>query len=288
MNTQNLRVLSQIFSPSMFQKIVREDDFEQFRKQTENFLKTEKHNSNLDLIKSLYKTLRNNYRCEYVYKNNLFLQIFKKEKLNKTLMLNELKIGSSKADLVLLNGSVRVYEIKTELDSLGKLSKQIEDYQKFADKIYVVTDEKFIEKLLSEYLHSNIGIILFDVNNKLITIQEASSNELYFNFDVIFKILRKQEYLDLVSDNFGYIPQVPNTKMFRVCYELLQKINIVDFQIQVLVKLKERKLLNTQLLQSSRTPKELKHICNSLNFNEQEYFKLFKFLSSSTLCINHI
>lgn len=288
MDFQNLRVLSQIFSPSTFQKIVREDDFTQFNKQTEKYIKITTYHNNLDIIKFLYKALQNNYRCEYVYKNNLFLQIFKKEKLEKTLMLNELKIGTSKADLVLLNGSVRVYEIKTELDSLGKLAKQVDDYQKFADKIYVVSDEKFIEKLKAEYLNSNIGIILLDSDNKLVTIKEAFADESHFDFDTIFKILRKQEYLDLVFKNFGLIPEVPNTKMFRACYDLLRSINLIDFQRQVLFIVKERKLLNSRLLQSSKTPNELKHICNCLNFNEQEYFKLYKFLSSSNLCISHI
>ena len=101
-----------------------------------------------------------------------------------------------------------------------------------------------------------------------------------FEFDTIFKILRKQEYLDLVFDNYEFIPDVPNTKIFRVCYELLGKIDIVDFQKQVLSKLKERKLQNPVLLKSTNTPKELKHICNTLDFSEQEYQKLYNFLAT--------
>ena len=287
-NIQNLRILSQIFSPPMFQKIVREDDFALFKKQTTKYFKATSYNSNLDIIKSLYKSLQKKYRCEYVYKNNLFLDIFKQEKLEKTLMLNELKVGASKADLVLLNGSIRVYEIKTELDGLSKLSKQLSDYQKFADKVYIVTDEKYAEKLKNEYSDTNIGIIILDTKNKLETLKEAESNTLLFNFDTIFKILRKQEYLDLTTENFSYIPDVPNTKIFRACYELLENINVVDFQKQVLNKLKERKLSNPDLLKSSKTPKELKHICNSLDFNEQEYLKLYNFLSANSVCTNHI
>lgn len=277
---QNLRVLSQIFSPPMFQKIVREDDFALFKRQTNKHFNATSYNTNLDIIKSLYKSLQQQYRCEYVYKNNLFLEIFKKEKLETTLMLNEFKVGASKADLVLLNGSIRIYEIKTELDGLGKLSKQLNDYQKFADKVYVVTDKKFVEKIKVEYGNTNIGIIVLDTKNKLETIKEANENSSLFEFDTIFKILRKQEYLDLVFDNYGFIPEVPNTKIFRVCYELLEKVNIVDFQKQVLSKLKERKLLNPDLLKSTNTPKELKHICNTLDFNEQEYQKLYNFLAT--------
>lgn len=285
---QDLRVLSQIFSPPMFQKIVREDDFVLFLRQTSKHFKSTSHSTNLDIIKSLYKSLQKQYRCEYVYKNNLFLDIIKEHGLKETLILNEFKVGASKADLVMLNGMVRIFEIKTELDDFSKLSKQINDYQKFANEVNIVTDEKNAEKLKVEYANTNIGIIVLDANNKLQTVQIAGSVTALFDFDIIFKILRKQEYLDLVTDNFGVIPNVPNTLIFKACYELLASIDIIDFQKQVLNKLKERKLQKPDLLKSSNTPRELKHICNSLNFNEQEYYKLYNFLATESVCINRI
>lgn len=284
----NLRVLSQIFSPPMFQKIVRGNDIVLFQKQTTKYFNATSYGTNLDLIKSLYKLLQKKYRCEYVYKNNLILDIIKTHSLKTTLTLNELKIGASKADLVMLNGAVRVFEIKTELDDFTKLSKQLNDYQKFADEVNIVTDERYAEKLKVEYADTNIGIIVLDAKNKLQIIKEASSNTSLFDFDTIFKILRKQEYIDIVTDNFGFTPNVPNTQIFRVCYELLVTIDLVDFQKKVLSKLKERKLISPDLLKSSNTPKELKHICNSLDFNEQEYHKLYNFLASNSLCTSLI
>ena len=271
----------------MFQKIVRDDDTILFHKRTNKYFDTTACNTNLDVIRFLYKSLQKQYRCEYVYKNNLLLNIIKKESLKTTVTLNELKIGSSKADLVLLNGCVRVYEIKTGHDDLSKLPKQINDYQKFAEKVYVVTDEKHVEKLKIEYVNTDICIIVLDANNKLQTIKEADNNTSLFDFDTIFKILRKKEYLDLFKNNFGFIPNVPNTQIFRFCYKLLANKNIVDFQKQVLNKLKERKISSPKLLKSSDTPKELKHICNSLDLNEQEYSKLYNFLKDSA-CINRI
>lgn len=285
---QDLRVLSQIFTPTMFQKIVRSEDDRLFRKYIVRHIDIIPNSSNLDIIKSLYKALQKGYRCEYIYKNNLFLDIIRRYRLKDTLIFNEFKIATSKADLLLLNGSVRVFEIKTELDDFTKLSKQINDYQKFADKVFVVTDEKSAERLNLLYSDTNIGIIVFNTRNKLDTIKEASSDTSLFDFDAIFKILRKQEYLDLVEMNFGSIPDVPNTQIFRVCYELLASKDIVEFQRQVLQKLKERKILRPKLLKSSKTPKELKFICNSLNFNEQEYDSLYNFLKQKNQCINHM
>lgn len=285
---QNLRALSQVFSPSMFQKIVRENDFMPFEKKIIKHLCEKQANSNLEVIKILYRYLLKQYRCEYIYKNKLFIDIIKEHGLKDTLTINELKVGASKADLVLLNGSIRIYEIKTELDGLSKLSKQLNDYQKFADKVYIVTDDSYAKKLLLEYKDTNIGLIALNDKNKLETVKDAKDNVLSFDFDVIFKILRKQEYLDLVRDNFGVVPDLPNTKIFKACYELLSSIEIEGLQKQVLNKLKERKLLKPDLLQSPNTPKELKHICNTLDFDEQEYQKLYKFLAKQSLCISLI
>ena len=271
-------MLSQVFSPPMFDKIVRGDDFSDFIYKINNYYSEHTELSNKEIIVKLYTDLILKYRCEYIYKNQLFNQIVEEHGLEDTLTLNELKIATSKADLTLLNGVIRVYEIKTELDGLFKLEKQLNDYQKFADKVYIVTNEPFSLKLLSIYRNSNIGIIVFAKNNKLSILKDAHENDKYFDFSTIFKILRKKEYLDLVQYNFNYIPNVSNTKIFRTCYDLLSTVDILKFQKQVLDILKNRKLESIENLKSNNTPYELKHICNSLNFNEFEYQKLYNFL----------
>jgi len=272
----------------MFRNIVRKGDLVLFEKQTSKYLNITGNSTNLDIIRMIYKALNKEYRCEYIYKNNLLLHIIKTYGLKKSLTLNELRIGASLADLVMLNGQVKVYEIKTELDNLEKLEKQIVDYNKFADEVYIVTNDKYAEKLLIKYKNTDLGIIILNSKNKLEVVKKAETNSHSFDFETIFKILRKQEYLDLVFENFGYIPDVPNTKIFSTCYNLLLKKDIKDFQKQVLGKLKERKLNSPDLLKSKKTPVELKHICNSLDFNDSEYHKLYNFLETKNLCTNLI
>ena len=281
---QNLRILSQIFSPNMFEKIIRgQDTLFFYKKINKHFHSQKNNNTNLNIIKTVYKDLQKDYRCEYIYKNNLLLDIINKHCLDETLTLNELKIGSSKADLVLLNGNIRIFEIKTELDGLSKLSKQISDYQKFADSVYIVTDEKYAQKLKIEYANTSIGIIVLNKNNELIEEKKASNNDENLDFETIFKVLRKQEYLDLVKSEFGFIPDVPNTKIFKVCYEMLyKKMSVKQFQEKVLLILKKRKLHSPNLLISKKTPKELRYICNSLNLKEKEYEYLYSFLAQNT------
>ena len=286
-NIETLRQWSRLFSPPVFKKIVAKNDSTYFVDNIEPRLKnSSKETSNLTLIKSFYKTLEKKYRCEYIYKNTLFNAILKEHGLKSTLTLNEFKIGKSIADLVLLNGAAKVYEIKTELDSLDKLDKQISDYLKFADKIYIVTDDTHAAQLQTAYSDSSIGIVLLNQKNKLETIKEAESDTSNFDFDILFKVLRKQEYLDLTMSNFNYIPDVPNTKIFRCCYALLRDVDILEFQKQVVAKLKERTIQNPKKLMSRKTPKELKYICNSLDLNDLEYEVLYEFLNTKHLCTN--
>ena len=103
-------------------------------------------------------------------------------------------------------------------------------------------------------------------------------------FSTIFKTLRKPEYLSLVQEFFGEVPDVPNTKIFRFCYDLLSQIAIEDFQKRVMKKLKEREISQHTLLISRKVPKELSYICNSLDLNKEEYEKMFNFLANNSLC----
>lgn len=289
LNIENYRILSQIFTPSIVRNIVRENAISPFNKKIKNHLKTDKKlTTNFQILSELYSLLEKDYRCEYIYKNQIFQNIISEYSLENSSIFSEFKVGSSIADLIFLNGSIRIYEIKTELDTLTKLEKQIEDYFKVANKVHIVTDENYSEKILDKYNNSNVGILKFTPEFDLCIVKEAVEKNDGFDFEALFKLLRKQEYLDLVNLNFGFIPNVPNTQIFKISFNLLKEIDIVLFQKQVLNILKQRKLERPDLLLSDKTPSELKLICNTLNFDEDEYEQLFNFLNKQNLCISHI
>jgi hypothetical protein len=278
----SLRSLSQIFTPSNFKRIVKRKDYSYTINRISKHVTFQTPANRKNLIESVYKELQTNYKSEYLYKNALVNKLLLgKYSLNTTTIINEFKIGGSIADFVLLNGEARIFEIKTELDSLDKLSKQVFDYCQFANKVYVVTASKFIDKLASEYKDSNIGIIEYTQQYTLREVVEAKDNSKYFDHLTIFKTLRKQEYLDIVNQYFGYLPKVPNTKIFKECVSLVKLIEVKEFQRLAFQKLKERKLRCPDLLKSDKTPYELKHICYSLDMNEREYSELFDFLNQT-------
>jgi len=279
-NIDTLRSLSQLFSASHFSKIIRNDDQKYVRK------KIKKHFSNSStynkIFSFLYSELQTKYKSEYFYKNALLNELLiKKYSLNTSTVLNEFAIGTSIADFILLNGEVRIYEIKTDLDSLEKLDKQLNDYVQFANKVYIVTSSRHSDKIMSKYADSNIGIFEFTNKNTFKKLKSAYNNLEHFNHLTIFKTLRKNEYLEIINDKFGFIPDVPNTLIFKECLELSKAIDISEFQPLVCNKLKERKLKCPDLFKSEDTPYELKHICYTLNFSENEYVNFYNFLNTA-------
>jgi len=285
-----IRSLSHIISPSNFKKIVREDDY------YSTFYKLKKHSiisnttTNLDVINVIYNSLLKNYKNEYVYKNILTNKLLlKKYSLKYTIALNEFNIGKSIADFVLLNGEARIYEIKTELDNLEKLNKQIVDYCQFGDKVYIVTSSKHINKLIELYENTTIGIIELTSRNALKTVKEATSNVDSFSYETLFKTLRKQEYIELIHEYFNFVPEVSNTRIFKECLALAKKIEVSLFQQMVVNQLKSRNISNPKKIQEKAIPESLKHICYTLDFSKNEYAKLDSFLNkNSKICISLI
>ena len=177
-NIANLRSLSEIFTTSNFNKVVRQKDYKLTEKKLREHYSIERTNTTYKkVLGSLYLELQSEYRSEYFYKNNLLNRyLLKQYSLSTTSVFNEFKIGNSIADFVLLNGTARIFEIKTDLDGLEKLEKQLNDYKQFADLVYIVTSSKYINKLVHDYSDSTIGVIEFTPRNTFKEHKEAESN----------------------------------------------------------------------------------------------------------------
>lgn len=285
---ENLRSLSQIFSNSNFRKIVSKRDYSQTLYRINKHTNLDPNLKNQEALDLIYTNLLRNYKNEYVYKNVLINKLLlKKYSLTSTVSFNEFKIGDSISDFILLNGEARIYEIKTELDKLDKIEKQIEDYRKFGNKIYIVAHQSHLTKLLELYGDSEIGIIELTKRNALKEIKVAKESK-NIEIETIFKTLRKDEYQEVIFRYYNVIPDVPNTLIFRECLNLAKKIPVFEFQKLAIEVLKKRTISNPDLLLSESIPDSLKHICYNLDFNKKEYIQLNTFLNLKiNQCIFH-
>lgn len=271
------RCYANLFSTSQFQKLVEKDDLSYL---LAKYLKyREKLNEHIftvgDFYKYIYKSLLSNYRNEYIYKNIIINKILLgKHSLNTTTILNEFKIGKSIADLVLLNGTSKVFEIKTELDSLYRINSQISDYWKAFENIYIVTHINLVEKFSKE-IDERIGIIALTENNTLRTIRESTSNIDNLDNSIMIKCLRKGEYTNIIKDYFGEIPQTTPVKYFSTCRELFCRIPVDKLHNMMLAELKKRTIREKEKFKSdSIAPPEFKYLLWNLDYDANCYSKL--------------
>lgn len=199
-----------------------------------------------DFLDLIYKKMSRYYQNEYVYKNAIANEIVSGvHTLDMSYMLTEFRVENCRADVVVLNGTSTVYEIKSEYDSLDRIEKQVESYMKVFANVNVITSSSQIEKVCSE-LPLEIGLMELTEDCDINTIRDPISVKGKVEPEIIFESLRKKEYLKIIENVFGYVPDAPNTRIFKECRELFSRLSPViahDEMVKVLLMRKDKKAL---------------------------------------------
>ncbi|MDR6541579.1 hypothetical protein ABIC56_002757 [Acinetobacter bereziniae] len=105
----------------------------------------------------------------------LIEHLSKKHEISDTVFISELFVNNftCRADLVMANGQLSVFEIKSKFDNLERLPTQVENYTSSFENVVVVCAEKHIEKVLNNY-DSSIGVWLIRDSGQ-ITIKRRSN-----------------------------------------------------------------------------------------------------------------
>ncbi|MED4448781.1 MAG: sce7726 family protein [Bacillota bacterium] len=233
---------------------------------------------NKQLVTELYEYLKKKYRNEYYYKNTLLNKLLLgRHSLNTTTALTEVPVKKSKADFILINGKAIVYEIKTGLDTFDRLENQINDYYKAFNHVCVVTCESNYNKLQDILGESTVGICVLTDRNTISTRKEPIENNSNLDHSTMFKILRKQEFEDVLLDHYGYLPKTLQVKYYKECFKLFSEIEINTVYKSFVKVLKKRNEIEVE--EYNRVPYELKFLMYFANYTKEEYSKLFSFLN---------
>ncbi len=177
-----------------------------------------------DFYDALFTVLFRTYRNEYVYKNVIADKVLLgTHSLNSSFMLTEFRAGNCKADTVVLNGSSCVYEIKSAFDSMNRLERQINAYQKIFDHVNVITSEDQLEKV-QRVAGESVGLMVLNKRYAISTVRRSASCKGQTDPSAIFDSLRKHEYMEVVEAQFGNAPEVPNTLIYKACKALFVKL----------------------------------------------------------------
>ncbi|MFA9375254.1 MAG: sce7726 family protein [Lachnotalea sp.] len=140
------------------------------------------------------KIILNYYPNEICIKSSFIKQVLMSGKKHVTIF--ELPVGSSRADLCKINGESIAYEIKTDLDNFTRLQKQIIDYYKIFEKVFIICSEANIENIRN-LIPEKCGIYSYRQNRqknyKFTLVRDASLGNEISSLNQI-KLIRKSEF----------------------------------------------------------------------------------------------
>lgn len=269
-----LRDYSSAFSRSVFKDIVKFQDFSHLNWLCQHYRRgSTKDMSYFDYLKGIYFELTKEYRCEYVYKNELLGYLIKLFGTKDSSAYNEFHVGNSIVDIALFNGESKSFEIKTEYDTRKRLNKQLGDYKKLFDKCYVVIP--YDKENLYKEIDRSTGILTLKRHQgRLILqiVQEAQQNST-FDSDLLMSCLRTNEYESIIQSWYGELPNVSASNMYKECLPLFGQIPSDELKSLFLKEIKKRQ---PNALIISKAPTFLRQVCLSLNLSTKDMQQLVK------------
>lgn len=274
--------LARIFSPTILKELSitgKSDKMSKILRELNLYEQLSLEQNVASFFNDVYNFLSKYYKNEYIYKNTIIKNILLgRHSLNTAYVINECRIGKSRADSVILNGTSTVYEIKSEYDTFLRLEQQLNDYKQAFEYVYIVVPTSTVEKLKSSLKDFNVGILELNNNDSLTKIREAKSNKEYFDKNIIFDILNQREYKSIVHKYFNNIPIVPNTKTYSLYREYFNKLDIEIIHLETVKSLKLRgnnKFLKDFVL---TVPDSLKALALQTNLTKKAKLNLLEVL----------
>lgn len=153
-------------------------------------------------------TIKSSFVNKVLLKNNNHTSIF------------ELNSGNSRVDLCKINGQSIAFEIKTDLDNFNRLNKQLNDYFRIFEKVFVICSTKNINNIIKlipnecgiySYHITKTGKYIFNKEREaLFPSQINSKNQLLLftktelnNFFNINNLLNKKDMINYVLANYN-------------------------------------------------------------------------------------
>ncbi len=220
------------------------------------------------------------WRDEYVYRAALTHKVLLGvHSLNTASMLTEFRVGASRADVVILNGTSTVYEIKSERDSLARLASQLINYRKVFAKIYVIAAESHVQDVL-ENVSTDIGVLSLGRRGQISTRRKTIERPDLVCPVTIFESIRSAEAATILQSLKIPVPGVPNTVLHGAMRECFARLDPETVHQQMVQTLKNtRKLVPLKSLMD-QMPQSLKPAVLAMNFRRSDHRRLISAINT--------
>lgn len=277
-STAQLSALTRLFSVTVFREMAKKGRSGLFRRllgQTDLIEHASSCATVGDAFDSAFDILKvAGRRDEYIYRAAISQKVLMgTHSLRTASMLNEFRVGSAKADLVILNGTATVYEIKSERDSLARLANQVENYKRVFAKVNVIASEGHIDGVL-EKVPDDVGVMCLSRRYRITAVREAVDCPERICPATVFDSLRMAEGVAILQAMGVAVPEVPNTQRYAALRDLFATLDPVLLHIEMVRTLKRTRDLAPLGDFINRLPKSLQAAALSVSVRRSDHSKL--------------
>ncbi|WP_214810895.1 sce7726 family protein [Exiguobacterium sp. s127] len=138
-------------------------------------------------------------------------------------IVNELGIihGRSRVDVAVINGVIHGYEIKSESDTLNRLPRQIDYYNRVFDRMTIVVQRKYLQKV-REVVPKWWGIILVTRKKDELKLKEVRKGQVNKGVEAfaLSHLLWRDEALEILKNQGlqkGYLSKPREVLYEKIC-----------------------------------------------------------------------
>ena len=120
------------------------------------------------------------------------------------VLIHEMVVGDNerRADIVVANGHLTAFELKSEADTLDRVAGQVESYRRHLEKVFVVIDKKF-NRTIRPAIPKSVGIWVVD-NGRIK--EERKAQRRLLSKEAALSLLHVNDLKALLREN-GITPQ---------------------------------------------------------------------------------
>ncbi len=273
-----LSALTRLFSATVFREMAKKGRSGLFRRLVEqtHLLDCADQRATVgDIFNSAFEILKvAGHRDEYIYRAAICHKVLMgTHSLRTASMLNEFRVGSCKADVVILNGTATVYEIKSERDSLARLANQVENYKRVFAKVNVIASESHIEGVLAT-VPDDVGVMCLSKRYRIRTLREAVDCTGHICPVSVFESLRMAEGAAILRAMGVTVPKVPNTQRHAAMRDLFAALDPVALHVEMVRTLKRTRDLAQLGDLIERLPESLQAAALSVSVRRADHPRL--------------
>lgn len=200
------------------------------------------HTTIAEMYERIYEEMLHSYRVEYVYKNEIIRKLFiARHDPDRAAVVLEQPIDNrnTRLDLLVVNDTTTVYEVKTAHDSLMRLNRQTTEALRVFDRVVVACPNTHLDNVRS-LIDERVGIVLLGPRGGLRSLRAPSSNAARVDPLAIFSVLHRRERERAVVARFGALPSLPPLERYEWCRERFGRIRPQDAHDILLASLTTR------------------------------------------------